>query len=130
MAFVLTIIKNPKESEILRLFFESISIKVQQIEPTYSACVKLTQYKPSFILIEIPSKYVEVINFLESVKKNKLTKTIYIIAYGNHKDKREIDGFKEAGVNTYIQRPLKTSFLKKKIDMLVHPDELKKSNVS
>lgn len=124
MASILLIINHPKESEILKLYFKSLSFKILLIEASVVGFIKAIQYKPTIILIEIPQNYLEVVHFIKKVRRNKNTRAIPVIGYGNHTDKALISGLMGKVIHAYLPRPLKTTKLLECIKDLVPKDAL------
>lgn len=114
------IINNPKEMEILKLFFQNKSFKVINTKPDYPGFLQINQYNPACIIIELPKNHLELLHFVDIVRKNKRTASIPVIGYGNHTDTREIKGFISRGFTAYICRPLNTKQLMEHIQGYVH----------
>lgn len=124
MASILLIINHPKESEILKLYFKSLSFKTLSMEASVVGFIKAIQYKPTIILVEIPQDYLEIVHFIKKVRRHKYTLAIPVIGYGNHTDKTSISGLMGKVIHAYLPRPLKTSKLLECIKDLVPKDAL------
>jgi HD-like signal output (HDOD) protein len=109
MASVMLVCGNERETQILKLAFEQKSIKVFCCEPTYKNYVKVLQYLPDIIIIELPKIAHVQLHFADMLKSHKKTKGIPIISFGNKVDDAIKKGFLDKGIFYYISRPLKFS---------------------
>ncbi|MFP4520504.1 MAG: HDOD domain-containing protein, partial [Fibrobacterota bacterium] len=116
---ILLISSNKKEEEVLKLLLEQSSFKVISSIPDYANYLKILQFKPRLILIEMPSNYVNQISYMKMVRRNKNTRKTPIISFGSHSDKFITNSFVASGSNEYISRPLKAKDLLEKFQRLL-----------
>ena len=109
MASVMLVCGNERETQILKLAFEQKNIKVFCCEPDYSNYIKILQYLPDIIFIELPKIAHTQLHFADMLKSHKKTKGIPIVSYGDRVDDAVKKGFLEKGIYYYINRPLKFS---------------------
>jgi len=100
--FIILIIKNPKEAEILEMAFNQFTIKTQKHEPNYSAYLTALQYKPDIILMDIPGRHSEQLRILRHFKNNRKTKTIPVITYGSIENAQEVNFILKQGAKQYL----------------------------
>jgi HD-like signal output (HDOD) protein len=111
MASVMLISENEREMQILKLAFEQKSIKVSSCTADYSNYIKILQYLPDIIFLEIPRISHTQIHFTEMIKAHKKTKFTPIVGYGDKVDDAVKKGFLDKGILYYITRPLKISVI-------------------
>ena len=111
MVSVMLVSENEREAQILKLAFEQKSIKVFVSTPDYSNFIKILQYMPDIIFIELPRIAHQQLHFAEMLKSHKKTKNIHIITYGDKVNDEIKKGFLEKGILYYVTRPLKFSII-------------------
>jgi HD-like signal output (HDOD) protein len=109
MALVMLVCENERETQVLKLAFEQKDIKVLCSKPDYRNYVKILQYLPDIILIELPKIAHTQLHFADMLKAHKKTKFIPIISYGDKVDDAMKKAFVDKGIYYYINRPLKFS---------------------
>lgn len=102
---------NEREKQILQMAFTQRGITVHPFVPSYKCYVKMLQYLPDLIIIELPHVYMEQLHFIKLLKKHKKLKSILTMGYGNPLDKSLKKGIINHGVHIYFERPLKFSEL-------------------
>jgi response regulator RpfG family c-di-GMP phosphodiesterase len=111
MASIMLICGNERETQILKLAFEQKTIKVLCCEPDYKNYVKIVQYQPDIILMELPKIAHTQLHFVEMLKAHKKTKAIPIIGFGEKADDAIKKGYLDKSIYYYITRPLKFSII-------------------
>jgi len=111
MVVVLTVIQNKKENDILALALKQKSMKVISSEPNFANYVRSLQYKPDIIIMEMPAAYMDHMYFIRLLRKNKKTRKIPIISYGNTGDEGFMRELYLNGINKYYVRPLRFSVI-------------------
>src|SRR5271157_1407885 len=111
MASIMIISEHERETQILKLAFEQKSLAVKISTPHYQNFVKIQQYVPDILLLELPRVAHNQLHFAEMVKRHKKTKQIPIISYGDTLDDGSKKGLLEKGLYKYLERPLKFSVL-------------------
>jgi HD-like signal output (HDOD) protein/CheY-like chemotaxis protein len=103
--------EHERETQILKLAFEQKSLAVKVSSPNYQNFVKIQQYVPDILLLELPRMAHAQLHFAELIKRNKKTRQIPIISYGDALDEGSKKGLIEKGLYKYLERPLKFSVL-------------------
>lgn len=111
MASIMIISEHQRETQILKLAFEQKSLAVKVSTPDYQNFVKIQQYIPDVLLLELPRMAHSQLHFAELIKRNKKTKRIPIISYGDVLDEGSKKGLIDKGLYRYLERPLKFSKL-------------------
>jgi HD-like signal output (HDOD) protein/ActR/RegA family two-component response regulator len=111
MAFVMIISEHERETQILKLAFEQKNISVKMSTPEYQNFIKIQQFVPDILLLELPKVSHSQLHFAELIKRHKKTKQIPIISYGDTLDEATKKGLINKGIFKYIDRPLKFSVL-------------------
>jgi HD-like signal output (HDOD) protein len=111
MASVILVSENERETQILRLALEQKKIKVLSCSADYNNYIKILQYLPDIIFIEIPRISHKQLHFADMLKGHKKTKFIPIISYGDKVDDATKKAFLDKGILYYIGRPLKISII-------------------
>ncbi len=111
MASVMLVSENERETQILKLAFEQKNITVLSCLPDYNNYIKILQYLPDIIFLEIPRISHKQLHFADMLKSHKKTKFIPIISYGDKVDDAVKKGFLDKGILYYIGRPLKISII-------------------
>jgi HD-like signal output (HDOD) protein len=109
MASIMLISGTNRETQILKLAFEQNNIKIIASTTDYKDYVKILQYIPDILLIELPRIAHTQIHFIEMLRQHKKTKNIPIIGYGDKLDSGIKKGLMIKGIYYYIDRPLKFS---------------------
>ncbi|HEX7510323.1 MAG TPA: HDOD domain-containing protein, partial [Chitinivibrionales bacterium] len=122
-ASIMLISENQRETQILKLAFEQKNITLLTSTAEYSNYVKILQYVPDIILMELPHIAHQQLHFSEMLRQHKKTKHIPIIAYGDKVDEGVRKGLLCKGVYHYLDRPLKFSMV---LDIIIK--SLKKVN--
>jgi HD-like signal output (HDOD) protein/CheY-like chemotaxis protein len=111
MVGLMLIAVNERERQILNMAFSQQNIKIAQSDPTYANYIKVLQYIPDVIIMEIPKMGGDQFHFSSMVRQNKKTRKIPIIGYGDKVNEMEMRYITKKGINDYIERPLKFSLL-------------------
>ena len=111
MASIMIISEHERETQILKLAFEQKSLAVKVSSPNYQNFVKIQQYVPDILLLELPRMAHAQLHFVELIKRNKKTRLIPIISYGDALDESSKKGLLGKGLYKYLERPLKFSVL-------------------
>jgi len=102
---------NERERQILTMAFTQLNIKILQSDPSYANYVKTLQYQPDVIVMELPRMNQDQVHFSTLIRKNKKTRKIPIVGYGDRTDEAQKRFMAQSGVNQYLERPLKFSLL-------------------
>ena len=73
--------------------------------PSYANYLKILQYTPDAIIIELPQPCNDQLHFIQLIKQNSLAGTLPIICFGEALPSEKITGMKKIGISTYIARP-------------------------
>ncbi len=111
MVGIMLVTVNVRERQILTMAFEQLKIKVVQSSPSYSNYVKVLQYQPDIIVMEIPRYNNDQVHFSSLIRKNKRTKKVPVIGYGDKIDDMQMRFIVQQGISQYLNRPLKFSAL-------------------
>lgn len=111
MVGIMLIAVNERERQILDMAFNQNNIQIAQSDPTYSNYVKVLQYMPDIIVMEIPRMGGDQFHFSSMIRQNKKTRGIPVVGYGNRFNEMEKRYFTKKGINDYLERPLKFSIL-------------------
>lgn len=111
MVGLMLISVNERERQILNMAFSQQNIKIAQSDPTYSNYIKVLQYMPDVIIMEIPKMGGDQFHFSSMIRGNKKTRKIPVVGYGDKVNEMEMRYITKKGVNDYIERPLKFSLL-------------------
>lgn len=103
--------ENEREEQILKMAFEQRKIDIVLFKPTYQNFVKMLQYMPDILIIELSKMPTSQLRFIEMIRAHKRTKKVGVIAYGDRVDTSMKKGILKYGVKDYIERPIKFSFL-------------------
>jgi HD-like signal output (HDOD) protein len=103
--------EHERETQILKLAFEQKNLAVKVSSPDYQNFLKIQQYIPDILLLELPRMAHAQLHFAELIKRNKKTRLIPIISYGDALDEGSKKGLIGKGLYKYLERPLKFSVL-------------------
>jgi HD-like signal output (HDOD) protein len=107
MICVLLVVLNERERQILSLAFSQLNVKVITAQPGYHNYIKLQQYLPDLVVMELPQLHTEQLHFVHLIRSHKKTSTTPIIGYGEPMDASIQRGLKQRGINAFHNRPLK-----------------------
>ncbi len=119
MVSILLIAQNEREQQILKLALEQRAVKVILCRPTYQHYMLLLQYSPDLVIMEFPRLCTEQIHFASLMQKNKRTRKINLIGYGDPVDDMTRRGLSRDGVKYYLERPLKFSMMLSHIEQII-----------
>lgn len=108
--------KNKLELGILKKAFTSMDIAVIEFKPEFKYCLKMMQYTPDIIIIEITPNKTDELQFIHTAKKRKALENIPIIGYGNRVNKQTLELYCCHGILNYFSRPLSFTNLMKSIN--------------
>lgn len=111
MIRIVIIAVHPQESQILQMAFRQRSYAVYASEPVAGNYLQMLQYRPDFVLIEIPPNYQDQIALMRLLGKNERFSKTPVIAYGSSDDVTMKNDISAAGSKYYTQRPLKLNHL-------------------
>ena len=89
MVGIMLIAVNERERQILDMAFNQNNIQIAQSDPTYSNYVKVLQYMPDIIVMEIPRMGGDQFHFSSMIRQNKKTRGIPVVGYGNRFNEME-----------------------------------------
>jgi HD-like signal output (HDOD) protein len=110
-ASLMLVSENSREMQVLKLAFEQKNIQVLCCTPEYKNYVKILQYMPDTIFLELPRIAHLQLHFAEMVKTHKKIRHIPIVGYGDKIDDAVRKGLVEKGIFYYLSRPLKFSII-------------------
>lgn len=119
MVSIMLVVENERESQILKLAFEQRGITIISSKAQYQNYIKIMQYMPDIIMMEIPPIHMQQIHFAELLKNHKKTKRIPLVGYGDKMQQGEKNAIINVGINFYFERPLKFTQLIKVIETLL-----------
>jgi len=111
---------NAHEYQVLETVFTQHQFVVIRFSPSYQFYVKLLQYSPEIIIMEMPPVCKDHIHFIELARKHKKLSTVPIIGFGDVIDTMVYNHYRKIGLNSYIVRPLKFSILTERIEQHLH----------
>ncbi len=115
---VMLIVSNDRERQILKLAFEQRKINILVSQPTYANFIKILQYMPDLVVMEMPNICNDEARFATLIRKYKKTKAIPILGYGDPRPEGVRRGFAQKGVRSYFVRPLKFSAMMAEIETI------------
>jgi hypothetical protein len=98
---------DKKEEQVLEIAFKQSGLDLLLINPSSRYYIKLLQYKPGVVLMEIPKDFLEHLHFIKLVKQHSVLKKTLLIGFGYVHQKSTLSMLFGAGLNNYIVRPLK-----------------------
>jgi HD-like signal output (HDOD) protein len=111
---------NAHELQILEAVFAQKQFVAIPFNPSYQFYVKLLQYSPDIVLIEMPNHCKDQLHFVELMRKHKKLYSIPVIGFGDAINSMVLNHYKKIGLNNYITRPLKIAQIIKEIEALLH----------
>lgn len=111
---------NVHEYQVLETVFTQHQFVVIRFSPSYQFYVKLLQYSPEIIIMEMPPVCKDHLHFIELMRKHKKLSTTPIIGFGDVIDTMVYNHYRKIGLNSYIVRPLKFSVLTERIELHLH----------
>jgi HD-like signal output (HDOD) protein len=111
---------NAHEYQVLETVFTQHQFVVIRFSPSYQFYVKLLQYSPEIIIMEMPPVCKDHFHFIELMRKHKKLSTVPIIGFGDVIDTMVYNHYRRIGLNSYIVRPLKFSILTERIELHLH----------
>lgn len=102
---------NIHESHVLETAFNQNHFVVIQFNPSLKFYVKLLQYAPEVVFLEMPPLCKDQLRFIELVRKHKRFASIPIIGFGDIVNVMVYNNYRKTGINSYIARPLKFSII-------------------
>lgn len=113
-----------KETQILVTAFKQYGYDIKCFKPNYDNYIKIIQFSPTLLLLELPTHYSEQIKFISLVRSHPKIKKLPIFAYGIERNEKELLLLKNSGMTKYFSRPLKFSEIIKTIESLL-PEKVK-----
>lgn len=114
-----------KETQILLTAFKQYGYDIKCFKPNYDNYIKIIQFAPSILLMELSTNYSEQIKFISLIRSHPKIKKLPIFAYGYERDAKEINSIMSVGLTKYFQRPLKFTEVLSTIEKLL-PEKVKK----
>ncbi len=111
MVGVMLMTINERERQILTMAFNQLNIQTTQSDPSYANYIKTLQYQPDIIVLEVPRMNHDQVHFSRLIRKNKKTRKIPIIGYGDRINESQKRYLSQKGINNYLERPLKFTIL-------------------
>jgi HD-like signal output (HDOD) protein/CheY-like chemotaxis protein len=115
MIDLLLITGNQREAQILVTAFEQVGIRTTLSTPDYANYVKIIQFLPDILLIEMPRIHTQHLRFIRMIRHHKRARRLPIIGFGESTQTAVVRAMANAGVNRYLDRPLKFSLLLEEI---------------
>ncbi|HMA65429.1 MAG TPA: HDOD domain-containing protein, partial [Chitinispirillaceae bacterium] len=122
---------NAHEYQVLETVFTQHQFVVIRFSPSYQFYVKLLQYSPEIIIMEMPPVCKDHLHFIDLIHKHKKLSAIPLIGFGDVIDTMVYNYYRKMGLNSYIVRPLKFSILTERIELHLHKKVMseKKANI-
>jgi HD-like signal output (HDOD) protein len=111
---------NAHEYQVLETVFTQHQFVVIRFSPSYQFYVKLLQYSPEIIIMEMPPVCKDHLHFIDLIRKHKKLSAIPLIGFGDVIDTMVYNYYRKMGLNSYIVRPLKFSILTERIELHLH----------
>jgi HD-like signal output (HDOD) protein len=111
MVSIILVAENERESQVLKMALEQRSIKVVPSKPSYQNYVKMLQFLPDIVLIEVPHVNMAQIKFASMLRQHKKLKKVPILGYGDRIDEGVRRGIASSGIINYFERPIKFAVL-------------------
>ena len=121
---------NTLEFQVLETVFTQYQFVVIPLNPSYQFYVKMLQYAPEIVLLEMPSLCKDQLHFIELMRKHKKLLSVPIIGFGDNINAMVFNHYRKTGLNSYIPRPLKISLLIEKIETYLHKKVLEENKDS
>lgn len=116
--------EHAKETQILLTAFKQYGYNIKCFKPNYNNYIKIIQFTPTLLLMEIPLNCNEQIKFISLIKSHPKIKTLPILGYGQELRQNDSKSLKKVGITEYFERPLRFSEILKKIEILL-PEKIK-----
>lgn len=113
-----------KETQILLTAFKQYGYNIKCFKPNYDNYIKIIQFSPTLLLLELPTYYSEQIKFISLVRSHPKIKSLPIFAYGQERSEKELMYLKNNGLTSYFSRPLKFSEILKTVETIL-PEKVK-----
>lgn len=107
MIRVVLIAMHPQESSILELAFRQRGYAVYVSPPSTGNYLQLLQFRPDYVLLEVPDVYHDQLALIRLLSKNERFSQTPVIAYGSSTLVTVLNDVKSAGCKDFIHRPLK-----------------------
>ncbi|MGL1904180.1 MAG: HDOD domain-containing protein [Fibrobacterales bacterium] len=107
MITILIAAHRSQESHILLSAFKQKGLLCRILPPDGSTYLKIQTSKPNVVLVDLPKDDIDQIKFVEKISNNKLLSSLPIIGYGNPVDRAMLNRYLQAGIRSFIARPLK-----------------------
>ncbi len=117
MPVIVTFVQNQRENQVLTVIFESYGYDVVELAPTTNNFLQAQQCSPKAIIMELPQIFDNQLELVSRFRSNGKTKSIPILAFGDHSDSKVISTIQRSGIENYTERPLQTD----KIQEIVQP---------
>ncbi len=127
---VLLVCRHDRERQILKMALEQRGVKCLEVQPSYQSYMMVVQFKPDVIILELPRPCSDQLYFAGLLRKQKKTKNLPIIGYGDQVSEMEKRGYVLGGVNCYLQRPLKFSAIVELIERFIKVKNKKLNQVA
>ncbi|MBN1759754.1 MAG: HDOD domain-containing protein [Chitinispirillaceae bacterium] len=93
-------------ADTIQRAMSSYRIVFVKSNPSYANYLKILQYKPDAIIMELPQPYHDQLHFIQLVKQHRVAGAIPIICFGDAISPTTVTGMVKIGINTYLKRPL------------------------
>lgn len=113
-----------KETQILLTAFKQYGYDIKCFKPNYDNYIKIIQFSPTLLLMELPSSCSEQIKFISLIRSHPKIKKIPLFGYGQQRSDNEIAALKNTGLTNFFSRPLKFSEILKIIETIL-PEKVK-----
>jgi HD-like signal output (HDOD) protein len=105
----------PRETQVLEVVMKGLGFNVIQFDPKSRFFIKMLQFMPDVIFMEIPAFSPEHIGVIDLMQRHKAISRIPIVGFGPPVNPDIIKGVFKQGINEYIPRPLTLDVLKKSV---------------
>lgn len=116
--------EHAKETQILLTAFKQYGYDIKCFKPNYDNYIKIIQFTPTLLVMEIPINCNEQIKFISLIRSHPKIKYLPLIGYGRELREKDKQTLKKVGLTKYFNRPLKFSEILKTIETIL-PEKIK-----
>ena len=107
---------NKREQQVLDTALKQRNLKVVPFEPAFSSYIKMMQFNPDVIIMEMLKAEHSDLRFIDLIRRQKRLSKVPVIAFGGDVDPLIRNGMLKRGVTDYLTRPLKFGTLMQLIE--------------
>ena len=102
---ILLITVIDKNADAIQRAFSRYKMVFLKSKPSYANYLKILQYAPDAIVMELPRPFHDQLHFIQLVKQNRSAGAIPVICFGDRMPAETVAGMKKIGVASYLSRP-------------------------